>query len=51
MEMRGIFRLAGWMTALCLWGGAAEPQEGKWTTSEKDGRIEAHYDGALMLGW
>jgi hypothetical protein len=42
--------MAGWMTAMVLSATAAE-QAGKWTTAEKDGRFEANYNGALMLGW
>jgi hypothetical protein len=48
--MKEGFSMGGWMAVLVLSTAAAEPP-GKWTTSEKDGRFEAQYNGSLILGW
>ncbi len=44
----GAAALASWMIGT---GAMAAEQAGKWTTAEKDGRFEAYYGEALMLGW
>jgi hypothetical protein len=50
--MNGNTRMLGWMAAGILVGtAAAKEPAGTWTTSEKEGRIEARHGDTLVFAW